>query len=41
MEVVMKLKIEKKEKEHLKKELIRELEARIRQAQTADATRAY
>lgn len=37
----MKLKIETKEKDRLKKELIRKLEATIRQAQTADAARDY
>lgn len=37
----MKLKIEDKEKERVKKELIRKLEATIRQAQTADAARDY
>ncbi len=37
----MKLKLEPKEKESLKKELIRKLEATIRQAQTADAALNY
>lgn len=41
MEVVMKLAIEAKEKERVKRELIRKLEATIRQAQTADAARDY
>ncbi len=41
MEVVMKLKIDAKEKERVKRELIRKLEATIRQAQTADAARDY
>lgn len=35
------MKIKEKEKEALKKELIRKLEATIRQAQTADAAQAY
>lgn len=39
MEVVMKIKA--KEKERVKRELIRKLEATIRQAQTADAARDY
>lgn len=37
----MKITMEKREKEVLKKELIRKLEATIRQAQTADAARDY
>lgn len=41
MEVFMKLKLEPKEKEVLKRELIRKLEATIRQAETADAALNY
>ena len=37
----MKIQMEKREKEVLKKELIRKLEATIRQAEMADAARDY
>jgi hypothetical protein len=40
-EVRMELKLEPKEKELLKRELIRKLEATIRQAETADAALNY